>query len=92
MDLIVDIFMILLNIGYAALDQKKKLLTASHQSFTSKSSSTHEKGQKRLLGASTASDPRVAHYGCVTGLQITYDGLYLLSSGFTVQSTSAHQC
>ena len=40
--------------SYGIIDQKKTPLTTSHQSFTTKSS--YERGQKRLSGASTASD------------------------------------
>ncbi|MCO5566493.1 hypothetical protein L7F22_020170 [Adiantum nelumboides] len=49
-------------------------------SSSSKSSSTKQRGQKRHFGVS-ASDSRTAHYGSVTGLQMTSDGLYLISAG-----------
>ncbi|KAI5067083.1 hypothetical protein GOP47_0017611 [Adiantum capillus-veneris] len=45
-----------------------------------KSSSTKQRGQKRHFGVS-ASDSRTAHYGSVTGLQMTSDGSYLISAG-----------
>lgn len=47
---------------------------------SSKPTSVSHRGQKRLLGTS-AMDSRTAHYGSVTGLQMTFDGLYLISAG-----------